>query len=522
MSEYRSLRLRCAASGLKTAQFHGREHLVVPVTALVEGVLHAYNSDAPELVLAEEFSRHPSGWNGEPVVMNHPQSETGEMISANSPETLEKYQIGNIFGTHVKDNQLKMLAYVDNEKVMKVGETAEETVRRLTENGTIEISVGCFLDAEKLEGEYNGKRYARVWRNIIPDHLAFLEAGHIGACSNEAGCGAGISRAAIHVVTKEGFTLEGETMADTKADETVVKRSLRERLRDSFKFVVGKSVEDMSDGDLRRALDKALRASEPAYFGIESVFPADNLVIFSCMPEDRWITFSRQYKLSDDGKVTFAGKREEVEAVTRFEPVAAEASPTAASEGGCGCGGHKKQDASAESAEGGVKVHKNAERITALIANKDTVWSEHDREYLQGLPDERLAALEAHAKPAEAPAPKVETPAAAAKAEPKLEDLPAAWQEAIRANQELEKTTRTKLVDKLAAAQEGFTKEDLEKMDFAALQKLGKAVLKTAGAEVVDFSAAAGTQRAARSDEDEGADEAPDLGAAIRSARGIK
>jgi len=510
MSEYRTLRIRCATEVLRTAVFHGREHLVVPVVALVEGVLHASNSDSPELVLAEEFSKFPSGWNGEPVVLNHPQDEeSGHMLSANSPEILEKYQLGTIFGTTVEKKQLRMNAYIDVARAANLGEKAQNLLQKIEENGTIEISVGCFLEAENSSGVYNGQRYARVWRNIVPDHLAFLEEGSIGACSNEAGCGAGISRAAVHVVTKEGFTLEGEPMAENKEDEKVVPRSLRERIRDTFKFVVGKSVEDVSDNDLRRTLDKALRSTEPAYYGIDSVFPADNLVIFSSMPDEKWITYSRRYEVGEDGKVTFSGEKAEVEPVTRFEPVAAEESPTAAS---CGCGG--KKEVSAEGAEGGIKVHKNAERITALIANPKTPWTEQDREYLQSVTDERLATLENHAEP------KKEEPVVAAKAETKLEDLPKEWQAAIRSAEEAERKTRGTLIEKLATAQKGFSKEDLDGMSFEQLQKLGKAVLKDANAEPIDFSASAGTRFAA-ADADEFADDAPDLGVVIRAARNV-
>lgn len=456
MSEYRSLTFRCNTEGLRTAQFHGREHIIIPVVALVEGVLHASNSDAPELVLASEFGRHPSAWNGEPVVMNHPQDlESGRMVSANSPEVLESHQLGMIFGTHVEDNQLRMLAYVDTLRIGNVGEKAQKVLAKVENAGTIEVSVGCFLDLERSAGVYKGKRYERIWRNILPDHLAFLEEGATGACSNEAGCGAGISRAAIHVVTKEGFTLEGEAMAENKKET----RSLRERLISLITFKQDET-EVLTDEQIR-----AILADENA------------------------------------------------------EPVAAAAAPVAAA-GGCGCGGK----VSAEGAEGGIKVHKNAERITALIANPKTVWSEHDRTYLESVADDRLSALEAHAKPEPVaePVAKPEPAAAAAKTEPKLEELPAAWQAAIRANQELETKTRGILVEKLTAAQEGFTKADLEAMSFEALQKLGKAVLKKSGAEVLDFAAAAGNTRAASSDDDEYADDAPDLGAVIRSARGIK
>jgi len=69
-------------STLRTANFDGREYVVVPVVALVEGVIHPVNSAAPELVLAEEFAKAPNGWNGRPVLWNHPRLN-GRRVSAN-------------------------------------------------------------------------------------------------------------------------------------------------------------------------------------------------------------------------------------------------------------------------------------------------------------------------------------------------------------------------------------------------------------------------------------------------------
>ena len=46
---------------IRTDTFMDQEHMVVPVIALVEGVVHASNSPVPELALASEFARHPTG-----------------------------------------------------------------------------------------------------------------------------------------------------------------------------------------------------------------------------------------------------------------------------------------------------------------------------------------------------------------------------------------------------------------------------------------------------------------------------
>ena len=164
-------------------------------------------------------------------------------------------------------------------------------------------------------------------------------------------------------------------------------------------------------------------------------------------------------------------------------------------------------------------MHKNAERITALIANAKTPWAEADRTHLESKSDEQLATLEAFGKE---PEPKKEEPvvAAAKPADLKIEDLPDSWQRLIRTAEANEKATRATLVEKLTTAQEAFSKEDLESMGYEQLQKLGKAVLKTANVEPVDFSAAAGAPQSVSKGTDY-ADDAPDLGAAIRAARKV-
>jgi hypothetical protein len=82
----------------RTEMFEGREHLVVPVVALVEGVVHAMNAPAPEFVPAEEFEHHFSGWDGRPIFEGHPTVD-GQPVSGNLPEVLGTKRIGMVFNT---------------------------------------------------------------------------------------------------------------------------------------------------------------------------------------------------------------------------------------------------------------------------------------------------------------------------------------------------------------------------------------------------------------------------------------
>ena len=87
----KSVSFRAQMGGsLRTNTLYGKDQLIVPVVALVEGVLQAMNAATPELALAEEFGKFPAGWNGRPVVMNHPIIDKNP-VSANSPSVLETF-----------------------------------------------------------------------------------------------------------------------------------------------------------------------------------------------------------------------------------------------------------------------------------------------------------------------------------------------------------------------------------------------------------------------------------------------
>jgi hypothetical protein len=181
----RFVTLAGASYETRTETFEGREHLVVPVVALVEGVVHAMNAPAPEFVPAAEFEHHFSGWDGRPIFEGHPTVD-GQPVSGNVPEVLGTKRIGTVFNTTTADKKLKMEAWID---VELCEERAPDLLRRLQDGDPIEISVGTFVDTDDSKGVYKGKRYTGTWSSITPDHLALLPEGDTGACSRDAGCG---------------------------------------------------------------------------------------------------------------------------------------------------------------------------------------------------------------------------------------------------------------------------------------------------------------------------------------------
>jgi len=184
-----SLTASVDVKAIRTETYQGREFLAIPVVALVEGVLQGINSPVPELALAGEFGKYPQGWNGRPVVMNHPDVG-GVSVSAGDPGILEVWAFGQMFNTVLDEKKLKTEAWIDVELAKTKGGEFESTLARLQDGTMVEVSVGCFVSTFQAKGIYNGKAYKAVWAGVVPDHLAMLSEGVLGACSIETGCGA--------------------------------------------------------------------------------------------------------------------------------------------------------------------------------------------------------------------------------------------------------------------------------------------------------------------------------------------
>lgn len=303
-----------AASGYKTRTetFEGREHLVVPVVALVEGVIHAMNAKNAEFVSASEFSRAPSGWNGRPLFFGHPLNSKGAPVSGNTPDVLEGKSIGRIFNSRIKNAKLAMEAWIDIERAKEI---APEVLERVRDGETIEISVGVFVDTDESEGEFEGRKYLGEWHDIVPDHLALLPKTDEGACSVEMGCGVRAAQEAV--------------VADEKKPErkpTILGRFLQ-------MFRAAQPANEMSSTDLTRKLYETLRAKASNVNYVEAYVPVTdpNRVVYSVYepavesgmgyPYTRYLLHERQFTLDANGVITLGDDVVEVEPVLSYEPV---------------------------------------------------------------------------------------------------------------------------------------------------------------------------------------------------------
>ena len=180
--------MKAATETVRQETFQGRDFTVVPVIAIVEGVLQAANSPQPELVRASEFD--PASWNGRPITFGHPAIGETLVSASASPEVFEQVAVGTIFNSVIIDGtKLRVEAWIDNKKVEEQGDEAIATFARILAGEAVEVSTGYFADSIQEEGRFDGEKFEAVQSDIKPDHLAILVGDDIGACSLEDGCG---------------------------------------------------------------------------------------------------------------------------------------------------------------------------------------------------------------------------------------------------------------------------------------------------------------------------------------------
>ena len=422
----------------------GRNHLVVPVVALVEMVLESSTSDGPELALAEEFGATPLSWNGRPIVVNHPEIN-GEKVSASLTEIVDKEKIGEIYNTVLDDKKLKLEAWIDLERAESLGGTIYETVQRLQEGeGVIEVSTGLFSNIEEKAGRFNEEDYEGIWRNVIPDHLAILSEA-TGACSIEDGCGAPRANAKA-------------TACNCDTDDS--SKSLFAKVKDKWNMfrIAGTG---MTNEAKRNFLSKAIREKLGSnWVWLMAVY--EDTVVFET--DDG--LFELGYSMSDDS-VTFS-EEEPAAVVAQVDFVP----PLTVND------------------SGNIDMDK-AKFIDKLIANEANKFEDKDKEWLGKLDEENLVKLsplaEAEPAPADDPAAGGEpaADAAAADADPKddtpitlekyIEDAPAEVGAVLSEGIRLQEEKRSALIAGVIANEKNvFTEDQLKVMATPALEGMAK------------------------------------------------
>lgn len=450
--------LKAVPEEIRREEFNGTEYLVVPVIALVEGVIHPSNAPSPELALADEFAKQPQGWDGRPVLIDHPE-RNGQQVSANSTEIWETEVIGQMFNTKLDGNKLKTEAWINIARANEL--ELDDEITRLESGETIEISTGIFVDLEPLSGRFNGEAFDGVWREVLPDHLAILSEGKIGACSVEDGCGApranqgcgpgckcklktNDTTGETNEHTHEFNPIEDRTTVANDHDHALVKNEAGEVtgteesedhthsagvidnsshkkkkkkkrvsnvLKAALARMLGLTDSELSDSDRRHAVTAALTAKGEDFFFVVAMF--SDRVVF-----ERGFTgelLERSFAIEEDGSVSIGDETVHVRPETSFVPVRTNEE---------------------------IRMDKK-KKVDALIANEATKFTETDSEWLMTLEEGQLdlldppaveAAPEATATPEATPKTdevKDEAPAATPITEPATNEAPKTAQEYI-------------------------------------------------------------------------------------------
>jgi hypothetical protein len=476
-------------AAVRRETFDSVEHLVVPIVALVEGVIHASNADSPELALAEVFGLFPTAWNGRPITFDHPEVKGMKVSASQTPDTFAKESLGFMFNTKLDGKKLLTEAWINLDKVKAAGDTVEKGIMRLESGALVEVSTGLFAKVQRAEGVFEGEKYNGVWNMVVPDHLAILPEGTIGACSIEDGCGGPRVNSAADGCACGGKC--GVNVTDNKKDATKKKKMTKIKkggiqsytaeeqmsekeagegffagLRDKFKGIF-KFQANESDYDIRQALLAALASVEPEeYFSIVAVF--DSAFVYTKGFDG--LLLQRSFSVADGGPVTLGGAVTEVRPVTDFVPI---------------------------NIKEGSTIMANKEVIDALIANSATQYSEDDRQWLSELPVERLNKLSpvanssAAAEGAEAETQEEKDAKAAADAktaedaklaanaaatpEDFIKNAPAEMQDVLNEGLRMHRSEKETIVKELVKHdRNSFTEKELKAMELSQLRKLSK------------------------------------------------
>jgi hypothetical protein len=284
----------------------GRRHIIVPVVALVEGVHNG------KLYSADEISAFVSTWAAVPVTVGHPRNGEGEFISANDPQVLDSLYVGRMFRPEFDGQKLRAELWIDTERADRLDARILEHISR---RKPLEVSTGLLSFEEPSSGQWNGKAFHGIIRDIHPDHLALLPGGE-GACNWADGCGVRANEKREDSDMKES--------EEAEKDEGRIKSLFRSLLE-----AVGLKTAEVSHEDLHCILQHAVyRMDRPGWVHeVEAVYE-ENFVYRTRITDPEMMEeggggklYRRSYSLGADGMAVLADDAVEVRKDETYVPV---------------------------------------------------------------------------------------------------------------------------------------------------------------------------------------------------------
>jgi hypothetical protein len=238
IKENAQIRLHALKShALRTEMFEGREHVVVPLILLVEGVHEG--SGGPVYYPPEELADTPEVWDGTPITVGHPIDGRGNPVSAQVPQVLETRSIGRVFHSSYDPaiTGVRAEGYIDKQKTIAI----DGRLLAMIENGdAIELSTGVFTNDDGSPGNWKGEKFAATATNYRPNHVALLPDA-VGACSVADGCGVRLNQEEVPMEE------ESETKLRTMAASLV--KWLDDKLKLGISTTAPADSTTLSDGE---------------------------------------------------------------------------------------------------------------------------------------------------------------------------------------------------------------------------------------------------------------------------------
>jgi hypothetical protein len=171
------------SNGFRSVTHDGREYLIVPGVPAREQVMNTY------LVPGDEIAKTVLGWNGTPITIQHPKLNGG---SAKVPAP-DVAVIGRFYNAGWDQDRRRMTGeyWIDVNEASRYVE-GQKIVEAIENGQVLETSTGYWADDEMTAGEFDGRPFQTVHRNLLPDHIAIL-TNVPGACSVRDGCGVNIN-----------------------------------------------------------------------------------------------------------------------------------------------------------------------------------------------------------------------------------------------------------------------------------------------------------------------------------------
>jgi hypothetical protein len=170
------------SAAVRNEQLEGRDHLVVPMVMITEGVHQG--TQGRLFYPADELAKSVSVWNHKPIVVYHP-TMNGVSISACDPDVINNRKVGVVLNTRWDGKKLRAEAWIDIERAKLVDNRILEFIDA---SRIMEVSTGLYTENELKVGAWNSEIYDAIARNYKPDHLALLP-DQVGACSVADGAG---------------------------------------------------------------------------------------------------------------------------------------------------------------------------------------------------------------------------------------------------------------------------------------------------------------------------------------------